>query len=136
MLARTAGVVTSAALTTTTAGISAPGKAACTVVGLHHLERLRRGVEARLGGPEVFSVADLIADISTFVTLEPGDVITTGTPGGVGFAMTPQQFLAEGDAVPPRRCRRGGGVAGSPQALRALRDRPGAASVLWAYHDL
>jgi acylpyruvate hydrolase len=47
----------------------------------------------------VFGVADLIADISTFVTLEPGDIIATGTPGGVGFAMEPPSFLSDGDVV-------------------------------------
>jgi acylpyruvate hydrolase len=50
-------------------------------------------------GDLVFSVADLIADISTVVTLEPGDIIATGTPGGVGFAMEPKQFLRDGDVV-------------------------------------
>jgi acylpyruvate hydrolase len=33
------------------------------------------------------------------MTLEPGDVILTGTPGGVGFAMNPQTFLKDGDVV-------------------------------------
>jgi acylpyruvate hydrolase len=50
-------------------------------------------------GDLVFGVADLIADISTVVTLEPGDIIATGTPGGVGFAMEPKQFLRDGDVV-------------------------------------
>ncbi|MFM8350067.1 MAG: fumarylacetoacetate hydrolase family protein, partial [Actinomycetales bacterium] len=42
----------------------------------------------------LFGVAALIADISTFTTLQPGDVIATGTPGGVGAGRTPQVFLA------------------------------------------
>jgi acylpyruvate hydrolase len=50
-------------------------------------------------GDLVFSVADLIADISTIVTLEPGDVIATGTPPGVGVARAPQWFLQPGDEV-------------------------------------
>ncbi len=45
----------------------------------------------------VFGVADLIAYVSTAMTLEPGDVIATGTPAGVGFARTPPVFLRAGD---------------------------------------
>jgi acylpyruvate hydrolase len=41
----------------------------------------------------------LVSYISTFVTLEPGDVIATGTPGGVGHAMTPPAYLTDGDRV-------------------------------------
>lgn len=47
----------------------------------------------------IFDVADLIAWISQAVTLEPGDVIATGTPSGVGVAMDPQRFLVGGDRV-------------------------------------
>jgi 5-carboxymethyl-2-hydroxymuconate isomerase len=47
----------------------------------------------------VFSVADLIAFISGSFTLEPGDVITTGTPAGVGVARVPPRFLRPGDVV-------------------------------------
>lgn len=47
----------------------------------------------------VFSVAELIAFISASFTLEPGDVITTGTPAGVGVARTPPRFLQDGDVV-------------------------------------
>lgn len=47
----------------------------------------------------VFSVAELIAFLARGMTLEPGDVILTGTPHGVGFAMDPPQFLAPGDVV-------------------------------------
>ena len=47
----------------------------------------------------MFDVPTLIAHISTFVTLQPGDVILTGTPGGVGFRREPQVFLAPGDRV-------------------------------------
>jgi 2-keto-4-pentenoate hydratase/2-oxohepta-3-ene-1,7-dioic acid hydratase in catechol pathway len=46
-----------------------------------------------------FGVAALIAYISTFTALAPGDVISTGTPGGVGFARDPQVFLKPGDTV-------------------------------------
>jgi acylpyruvate hydrolase len=47
----------------------------------------------------VFSVPDLIAWISQGTTLEPGDVILTGTPGGVGAARTPPRWLLDGDEV-------------------------------------
>ena len=45
------------------------------------------------------SVAQIISYISTFTHLEPGDVIATGTPSGVGFARTPQRWLKPGDKV-------------------------------------
>ncbi len=47
----------------------------------------------------LFNVNDLIADISSVMTLEPGDIISTGTPGGVGFARDPQVLLKPGDMV-------------------------------------
>ena len=47
----------------------------------------------------MFPVADQIAHISTFVTLEPGDVIVTGTPGGVGFRRDPKVYMQAGDVV-------------------------------------
>lgn len=48
----------------------------------------------------VFSVAQLIADISQGITLEPGDVIATGTPAGVGFVAKPKPvFVQPGDVV-------------------------------------
>lgn len=47
----------------------------------------------------LFSVASLIADISAGITLEPGDVIATGTPAGVGAGRTPQEWLWPGDVV-------------------------------------
>jgi acylpyruvate hydrolase len=47
----------------------------------------------------MFDVPTLIGHISTFVTLRPGDVILTGTPGGVGFRREPQVFLQPGDTV-------------------------------------
>jgi acylpyruvate hydrolase len=46
-----------------------------------------------------FSVAALIAFASKLMTLEPGDVLLTGTPGGVGAARTPPRWLREGDVV-------------------------------------
>ncbi|MGE6487671.1 fumarylacetoacetate hydrolase family protein [Paenisporosarcina sp. NPDC076898] len=47
----------------------------------------------------IFSVEELIAQISALVTLEPGDVILTGTPSGVGKGFNPPKFLASGDTV-------------------------------------
>ena len=50
-------------------------------------------------GQMVFSVAQLIEYCSTWTTLVPGDVIVTGTPGGVGFKRTPPLFMKIGDEV-------------------------------------
>jgi acylpyruvate hydrolase len=47
----------------------------------------------------IFSVAYLIADVSRALTLEPGDVIATGTPSGVGYARKPPRWLRAGDVV-------------------------------------
>lgn len=47
----------------------------------------------------IFPIPTLISYISTFTTLEPGDVIVTGTPGGVGFKRVPPVFLRDGDVV-------------------------------------
>jgi acylpyruvate hydrolase len=47
----------------------------------------------------IFSVAHLIHDMSQVMTLEPGDVIATGTPAGIGAARTPPRWLRPGDVV-------------------------------------
>jgi len=47
----------------------------------------------------VFGVPELIADLSQIMTLQPGDLIATGTPGGVGTAMKPPRYLQDGDVV-------------------------------------
>ncbi len=47
----------------------------------------------------IFPVAELIAYVSAFMTLEPGDLIATGTPAGVGMGMKPPQYLKAGDRV-------------------------------------
>jgi 2,4-diketo-3-deoxy-L-fuconate hydrolase len=47
----------------------------------------------------IFSVAKIISYVSQFMTLEPGDVITTGTPPGVGLGMKPPVFLKKGDTM-------------------------------------
>jgi len=47
----------------------------------------------------IFDCFDQIAELSTAFTLNPGDVIFSGTPSGVGAAMTPRQFLKHGDVM-------------------------------------
>jgi 2-keto-4-pentenoate hydratase/2-oxohepta-3-ene-1,7-dioic acid hydratase in catechol pathway len=59
------------------------------------------GVEKQNGNTRfmLFNVAQLIADISSVMTLEAGDIIATGTPAGVGAGRDPQEFLWPGDVV-------------------------------------
>jgi 2,4-didehydro-3-deoxy-L-rhamnonate hydrolase len=47
----------------------------------------------------IFDVAKLVSYVSHFMTLLPGDVITTGTPPGVGLGMKPPTYLKKGDVV-------------------------------------
>ncbi|WP_298773335.1 fumarylacetoacetate hydrolase family protein [uncultured Shewanella sp.] len=47
----------------------------------------------------IFSPAQLVHYLSQFMSLEAGDLICTGTPGGIGYSLTPQQFLHAGDIV-------------------------------------
>jgi len=47
----------------------------------------------------IFGVAALVADVSKYMTLLPGDMITTGTPPGVGLGMKPQTWLKAGDVM-------------------------------------
>lgn len=47
----------------------------------------------------LFNINDLIEDLSTVFTLEPGDIIATGTPAGVGAGRDPQEWLNDGDVV-------------------------------------
>jgi 2-keto-4-pentenoate hydratase/2-oxohepta-3-ene-1,7-dioic acid hydratase in catechol pathway len=58
-------------------------------------ERMQTGNTSTM----VFTVAQLVSYISKFMTLEPGDVVTTGTPPGVGMARDPRVFLKEGDKL-------------------------------------
>ncbi|CAB4819812.1 unannotated protein [freshwater metagenome] len=46
-----------------------------------------------------FSVVDILVFITKFITLEVGDIVSTGTPGGVGFIKNPPEFLRPGDEV-------------------------------------
>jgi 2-keto-4-pentenoate hydratase/2-oxohepta-3-ene-1,7-dioic acid hydratase in catechol pathway len=50
-------------------------------------------------GTMVYGVAFLVSYLSQFMTLHPGDIISTGTPPGVGMGMKPQRFLKAGDRV-------------------------------------
>jgi 2-keto-4-pentenoate hydratase/2-oxohepta-3-ene-1,7-dioic acid hydratase in catechol pathway len=47
----------------------------------------------------LFNINDLIEDLSIVFTLEPGDIIATGTPAGVGAGRDPQEWLHNGDVV-------------------------------------
>jgi 2-keto-4-pentenoate hydratase/2-oxohepta-3-ene-1,7-dioic acid hydratase in catechol pathway len=58
-------------------------------------ERMQSGSTATM----IFGVATLVSHISQFMILEPGDVITTGTPPGVGSGKKPPHFLKAGDTI-------------------------------------
>ena len=58
-------------------------------------ERMQHGNTSTL----VFSAAALLSYISTFTVLRPGDVVLTGTPGGVGMGMKPPRYLSDGDVL-------------------------------------
>ena len=58
-------------------------------------KRMQTGSTATM----VFSVAQLVSYLSGFMTLEPGDIIATGTPPGVGAGRKPQRFLKPGDQL-------------------------------------
>jgi 2-keto-4-pentenoate hydratase/2-oxohepta-3-ene-1,7-dioic acid hydratase in catechol pathway len=47
----------------------------------------------------IFGIEELVEYVSRATTLEPGDVIATGTPGGVGDGRDPKRYLLEGDVV-------------------------------------
>jgi 2-keto-4-pentenoate hydratase/2-oxohepta-3-ene-1,7-dioic acid hydratase in catechol pathway len=50
----------------------------------------------------IFKIPELIAYLSSVFTLEPGDIVSTGTPAGVGVARSPQRFLKAGETVTVR----------------------------------
>ena len=58
-------------------------------------ETVQDGTTSRM----IFSVAELVSFLSQGMTLEPGDVIITGTPPGVGMARDPQLWMKPGDEV-------------------------------------
>jgi acylpyruvate hydrolase len=75
-----------------------PDEADVTAAGIRTLlrgEKLQESNTSRL----IFDIPTLIATVSEFTTLLPGDLILTGTPGGVGFRRDPQVFLADGDEI-------------------------------------
>jgi 2-keto-4-pentenoate hydratase/2-oxohepta-3-ene-1,7-dioic acid hydratase in catechol pathway len=47
----------------------------------------------------VFSIREIIEHLTTIMTLEPGDIIATGTPSGVGYGRKPPEFLRPGDRM-------------------------------------
>jgi len=47
----------------------------------------------------LFNINELIEDLSIVFTLEPGDIIATGTPAGVGAGRDPQEWLYDGDVI-------------------------------------
>ncbi|MGE5527162.1 MAG: fumarylacetoacetate hydrolase family protein, partial [Methanosarcina sp.] len=47
----------------------------------------------------IFSVPELVAQLSSLMTLEPGDIVATGTPEGVGMGRKPRVWLQDGDVV-------------------------------------
>ncbi len=59
------------------------------------------GVRRQTGNTRtmIFSAAEVVADVSQYMTLLPGDVITTGTPPGVAMGMKPPQWLKAGDVI-------------------------------------
>ena len=72
----------------------APGRTMTLVTRLNGIEMQRATTDML-----IHSIPRQIAYISTFVPLEPGDVIVTGTPGGVGAKRTPPVFMRAGDTV-------------------------------------
>jgi 2,4-diketo-3-deoxy-L-fuconate hydrolase len=71
----------------------------------------------------VFGVAELVEFLSRYLVLEPGDVIATGTPPGVGFAQKPPVYLKEGDVAEVEI--EGLGVLSNPVASAAAAHRHG-----------
>lgn len=56
-------------------------------------------VQASSTADMIFSVAEIIAHLSRYMALQPGDLIATGTPSGVGMGMKPPRYLTPGDVV-------------------------------------
>jgi len=70
----------------------------------------------------IFPVRELLASLSRGMTLEPGDVLATGTPEGVGFARKPPEFLNDGDVVEVEIA--GIGTLRNPVRIRSLELSP------------
>jgi 2,4-didehydro-3-deoxy-L-rhamnonate hydrolase len=91
-------------------------------------ERMQNGSTRTM----IFNVAQIVSYVSHFMILEPGDVITTGTPPGVGMGMKPPRYLKAGDVVSL-------GIEGlgeQRQRFVAFEDNPGAVdtSKSWKGH--
>ena len=75
-----------------------PGEADVVAAGVRTImggEKLQDSDTSRL----IFDIPTLVATVSEFTTVLPGDVILTGTPGGVGFRREPPLFLRDGDEI-------------------------------------
>jgi 2,4-diketo-3-deoxy-L-fuconate hydrolase len=73
--------------------ISSPDSLALTLVV--NADRRQNGTSATL----IFKIPQIVSYLSQFMTLEPGDIITTGTPPGVGLGMKPPLYLKAGDVM-------------------------------------
>ena len=58
-------------------------------------EKMQNGTTANF----IFNVPFVVSYVSQFMTLLPGDIISTGTPAGVGMGMNPQRYLKPGDEI-------------------------------------
>ena len=76
------------------AGATVVGAAAAHLIDLNG-ERMQSGSTGRM----IFDLAQLVAYVSHFMMLEPGDIITTGTPPGVGMGQNPQTYLKGGETI-------------------------------------
>jgi fumarylacetoacetase-like protein len=61
--------------------------------------QVRKSASPAGGTSSRFGVAEIIAFLSTLMTLRPGDIIATGTPAGIGFKREPPVYLQPGDVV-------------------------------------
>ncbi len=72
-----------------------PDRASCSLVTRLNGQEVQRATLSQM----IFSIEELIAYVSTFTELEPGDVIVSGTPGGVGDRRDPPLYMRAGDEV-------------------------------------
>jgi 2-keto-4-pentenoate hydratase/2-oxohepta-3-ene-1,7-dioic acid hydratase in catechol pathway len=74
---------------------SLPDRNRCALVTRLNGKEVQRAVLSQM----IFSIEDIIAYVSAFTTLQPGDVIVSGTPGGVGDKRDPPLYMRHGDTV-------------------------------------
>jgi len=74
---------------------SLPDRNSCALVTRLNGKEVQRAMLSQM----IFSIEDIIAYVSVFTTLQPGDVIVSGTPGGVGDKRDPPLYLQHGDTV-------------------------------------